>query len=127
MIGLEILQRNLQRFDWWDRPSHDVANRMSDQLGIITTTNELQSKRRVGIQLIGIDTNICDALPIEALRICEQDEVANMMEYNKKHHHHHHNRNDGDGDDNNDNISHCSPSSSSSVKDMHNVDGESVV
>ena len=109
MIGLEILQRNLQRFDWWDRPSHDVANRMSDQLGIITTTNELQSKRRVGIQLIGIDTSICDALPIEALRICEQDEVANMMEYNKKHHHHHHNRNDGDGDDNNDNISHCSP------------------
>lgn len=111
MIGLEILQRNLQRFDWWDRPSHDVANRMSDQLGIITTTNELQSKQRVGIQLIGIDTSICDALPIEALRICDQDEVANMMEYNKKHHHHHHNRNvgDGDGDDNNDNTSHSSP------------------
>jgi len=111
MIGLEILQRNLQRFDWWDRPSHDVANRMSDRLGIITTTNELQSKQRVGIQLIGIHSSICDALPIEALRICEQDEVANMMEYNKKYHHHHHNRNDGDGngDDNNDNISHCSP------------------
>ncbi len=109
MIGLEILQRNLQRFDWWDRPSHDVANRMSDRLGIITTTNELQSKRRVGIQLIGIHSSICDALPIEALRICDQDEVANMMEYNKKHHHQHHNRNDGDGDDNNDNISHCSP------------------
>lgn len=78
VAGIDALVRTCERFEWWDRPSAQVMESMSNQVGEVVSLVEAQSKRRVGVRLYG--SGICDALPLEALRLCTDDEYNHAIE-----------------------------------------------
>jgi hypothetical protein len=73
VAGAEALQRLCERFDWWDRPTAAVLDRMGGQVGEVVSLAEAADKRRVGVRLL--DSGLCDALPLEALRLCTVEEL----------------------------------------------------
>ena len=75
----DALTRTCERFDWWDRPSAQVLESMSNQVGEVVSLAEAQTKRRVGVRLCG-PSGICDALPLEALRLCTDEEYNQLIQ-----------------------------------------------
>lgn len=75
----DALTRTCERFDWWDRPSAQVLDTMSNQVGEVVSLAEAQTKRRVGVRLCG-PSGVCDALPLEALRLCSEEEYIHLVQ-----------------------------------------------
>ncbi len=65
VVNFSILQRLCDRYDWFDKPSDDILHQFANKRVEIVSIAELISKQRVGVRLL--KTNICDAIPIEAL------------------------------------------------------------
>lgn len=61
----KVLERALDRFEWWDRPPPGALSAMTGQTAEIISTSELESRRRVGVRILNSD--IFDAIPLEAL------------------------------------------------------------
>lgn len=78
VTDLSALTRTCERFDWWDRPSPAVLEGMCNQTGEVVSLAELQEKRRVGVKLF--NSGVCDALPLEALRLCTDEELAMLLQ-----------------------------------------------
>lgn len=74
VADLNALTRTCERFDWWDRPSPAVLEGMCNQTGEVISLAEVQEKRRVGVKIL--NSGVCDALPLEALRLCTDEELA---------------------------------------------------
>jgi hypothetical protein len=68
VVDFPLLQRQCERFEWFDRPSVDTLEKLATRRVEVISLAELQSKGRVGIKLLH-DDRLCDALPIEALQL----------------------------------------------------------
>lgn len=76
VASIEALTRTCERFDWWDRPSATALEAMSGRIGEVVSLVEAQDKRRVGVRML--DSGLCDALPLEALRLCTEPELLQL-------------------------------------------------
>lgn len=73
VAGPDALHRLCERFDWWDRPTPAVLEKMSGHVGEVVSLAEAADKRRVGVRLL--QSGLCDALPLEGLRLCSAEEL----------------------------------------------------
>lgn len=67
IVSFPVLHRiTSSKYEWWDRPSEEMLQKMANKKCEIISINELYSeKQRVGIKLL--NTNICEAIPYDAL------------------------------------------------------------
>jgi hypothetical protein len=74
IVSFQVLQRLVHStYDWWDRPNDEILQKLANKTCEIISINELYSeKKRIGIKLL--NTNISDALPYDALLLCEDVE-----------------------------------------------------
>jgi hypothetical protein len=74
IVSFQVLQRLVHStYDWWDRPNDEILQKLANKTCEIISINELYSeKKRIGIKLL--NTNISDALPYDALLVCEDIE-----------------------------------------------------
>lgn len=75
----KMLIRMCERYEWWDRPDSDLLNAMAGKVGEIVSTAEAAQKGRVGVKLL--DSEVCDALPLEALTKATLDDLAGHQNF----------------------------------------------
>lgn len=79
VVDFPLLQRQCERFEWFDRPSVDTLEKLATRRVEVISLAELQSKGRVGIKLLH-DDQLCDALPIEALQLISSTKPNQLLQ-----------------------------------------------